>query len=972
MNWNIWILGFFLGFFLISVGNNLLAQVGSPITTLDTNYGDSGGTGMLYLNEATPQVINEGPSIGNANLFEIVTTGGTAGTLGARELCDFALVGAVTEGPDFLIEIVVPADKRISCQDATFTICRRGDFGHPSERVYIVDENGIVIAFVDSSGGGGASDCSPDQQCVSGTISPCVINSMVADGVISFGIHTPGGNPGTTAADVDAVCTNISGGGDGDYNNDGIVDGNCVELTAFSFVIDNPDSSFTVDAFASDLVDGTIYCPNEVINIQANQMNSCDQQLTVNGTDISNGNYTLTTPGNYIICNTVGYDLCESLECITIIVQAPSVVEAGPNEMICVGEDVVLAGANTIPDSAFWSILSNPGDAVLSDISTTNAPEEVIFNATIPGTYTLLLTTIGLCDTVEDSREIVVNDATANNAILYVSTCDALVADFDLTEADNLVANGSVLTYHASLSNATSNTGVLISPYNAVDESIVYARVEDPSNGCIAYAEVILRVIPSNSPSGPDKDMDGVGDGADRDDDNDGISDEVECDRAFDLSDRSLLVGTDPTNVQVGETILYNDAVTVGGTIYDLVGELTAASFSDPLGAVSIAGLGDPFDLIQPRPQTDDYATMKLTLVVNGSATTVTPMGTTATIPYIFISINDIDSDSQDYTDITGVSYASNADNVYLNVPTDLIQGGFINGGGPIGFNTYYLDPASVGAPSDWVDEGGVTGVAANTLNAIKVEFLDFSMFEILLGVTGNAGNPTFRFSRLEIETCPDSDGDGIPNHKDLDSDNDGIPDAIEACGDITLVLSNCMLDTGTYTETNSGLLLNCPTGMYQTTCTELRDTDMDNIPDYLDTDSDGDGCNDSCEAGVSDIDGDGIAGSGTPVVDDCGRVNGICMIPADTTWIDTAFQFQLEIIGDCDVLSAQNFPSNVSFQWYFNDSPIIGATNETYVPNPREYGDYSVEATKTPTCKVTSSLLTTCCEPPAPGISGN
>jgi len=87
-----------------------------------------------------------------------------------------------------------------------------------------------------------------------------------------------------------------------------------------------------------------------------------------------------------------------------------------------------------------------------------------------------------------------------------------------------------------------------------------------------------------------------------------------------------------------------------------------------------------------------------------------------------------------------------------------------------------------------------VTGIPASTLNALKVEFLDFSMFEMVVGVTGTSGNPSFRFSRIDIETCPDSDGDGIPNHQDLDSDNDGIPDAIEACGNINTMLSNCML----------------------------------------------------------------------------------------------------------------------------------------------------------------------------------
>ena len=86
----------------------LRGQVGSPISTLDTNFGNSGGTGMLYLNQGSPQVINEGPSVGNPNLYEITPTGGAVGVLGARELCDAVLTGTVTEGPDFIIEINIP------------------------------------------------------------------------------------------------------------------------------------------------------------------------------------------------------------------------------------------------------------------------------------------------------------------------------------------------------------------------------------------------------------------------------------------------------------------------------------------------------------------------------------------------------------------------------------------------------------------------------------------------------------------------------------------------------------------------------------------------------------------------------------------------------------------------------------------------------------------------------------------------
>ena len=91
-----------------------------------------------------------------------------------------------------------------------------------------------------------------------------------------------------------------------------------------------------------------------------------------------------------------------------------------------------------------------------------------------------------------------------------------------------------------------------------------------------------------------------------------------------------------------------------------------------------------------------------------------------------------------------------------------------------------------------------------------------------------------------------------------------------------------------------------------------------------------------------------------------------------DETWLMDSEQFTLDIIGDCDGLSASNFPSNVTLQWYLNSDPIIGATNATYIPNPRDYGDYTVVATKTPTCQVTSMAVTTCCEPVVPVIGGN
>ncbi|WP_343328816.1 T9SS type A sorting domain-containing protein [Polaribacter staleyi] len=135
--------------------------------------------------------------------------------------------------------------------------------------------------------------------------------------------------------------------------------------------------------------------------------------------------------------------------------------------------------------------------------------------------------------------------------------------------------------------------------------------------------------------------------------------------------------------------------------------------------------------------------------------------------------------------------------------------------------------------------------------------------------------------------TNPDSDGDGIPDTRDLDSDNDGIPDIVEAGGTDTngdgkvdninldgslkndtdndgfddLVdgdvgqlgtpnnKDNALIITGSTDENNDGKPDSYTTG----------DTDGDSIPNHIDLDSDNDGIPDLVEAGGIDTDGNGL-----------------------------------------------------------------------------------------------------------------
>lgn len=93
-----------------------------------------------------------------------------------------------------------------------------------------------------------------------------------------------------------------------------------------------------------------------------------------------------------------------------------------------------------------------------------------------------------------------------------------------------------------------------------------------------------------------------------------------------------------------------------------------------------------------------------------------------------------------------------------------------------------------------------------------------------------------------------DSDGDGIPDYLDIDSDNDGIPDNVEAQATAAYIAptgldanANGMDDA--YEVGGVGIL--------------PIDTDGDNLPDYLDDDSDEDGIPDAIEG--HDFDRNGV-----------------------------------------------------------------------------------------------------------------
>ena len=160
--------------------------------------------------------------------------------------------------------------------------------------------------------------------------------------------------------------------------------------------------------------------------------------------------------------------------------------------------------------------------------------------------------------------------------------------------------------------------------------------------------------------------------------------------------------------------------------------------------------------------------------------------------------------------------------------------------------------------------EGQVRVTFPVPVNRIAVEFTTIG------DINFNTQTIGFKYGITFCEDT-DSDNDGVPNSVDLDSDNDGIYDAVEAgSGEDS---TDGMLDGDV---DGFGIPNSVSDGSGGVTY-EVVNTDETDTPNFIDSDSDNDGCFDTTDAlftdAADDADYDGILGENPVTTDEWGVV---------------------------------------------------------------------------------------------------
>ena len=397
----------------------------------------------------------------------------------------------------------------------------------------------------------------------------------------------------------------------------------------------------------------------------------------------------------------------------------------------------------------------------------------------------------------------------------------------------------------------------------------------------------------------PDSDDDTIPDITDLDDDNDGIPDVDELgtiinnnqpacggDTAMDFSAAaSLESGTALqqgavyriANVTTGTDALVTIAFIYNATVPNIDNNASEAANFKPQTAFNLPNIGD-----------QAYVEYKIEFVTSGGSTPVV-------IPKFFMNFNDIDGGAN-YGE---QNWVDNPASYTIDNPTEL---------------TITNDGSWVIATAGFVDHPGSSNIDPEV--NLSVSYNSKSEMSLRVGAVARVAGASAGGRQHSIEfNCVtnfvgpetygiDNDSDGIANHIDLDSDNDGIYDAVEAGHNQPHTNGVVNGAYGANGLANVGETV-AESGVINYTLTNSDGTDP---PDYLDTDSDDDGCSDANEA-YNDANADGgdneyYTTGNPPATDSYGRVTAATYpVPAD---IDSDSTYDHQQAGLAPIITTQ------------------------------------------------------------------
>ena len=420
------------------------------------------------------------------------------------------------------------------------------------------------------------------------------------------------------------------------------------------------------------------------------------------------------------------------------------------------------------------------------------------------GNFTSLTQTFSLLDTIPPTFTV------PGRVIMYCTNDkDDLTVTGDVYNEEDNCATGLEAVYTDNLDNLDGCGGFITRTWTLTDLC-----------GNTTEQDQIITVI-----NGNDTDNDGVPDDIDLDDDNDGIPDVIETNNDTD--------GDGITNDKDHDSD--NDGIP----------DIIEAGFIDHDGdgvvdVVYQTEWDTDFDGIATGYDSNDLDTS----LIGSTAFDTTFLDPDGDGIWNFW---DLDSDNDGIPDCIEMGGVDNNGDGIIDYPVEGIPTSMDDEDSD-GFSSVY-DP----------DEDGLFGIDDPTEALVSYDGQNYT--------SGNSNE------------SPDFDGDGIPNYLDVDSDNDGIPDLIEMGG--VDENGDGKLDIGTeYVDANLNgfhddfetdpLIITeddgaTPDGRPEDTDFNgsayiKGDFDLDNSPQYIDIDSDGDGINDIAEMRNQgyDVNGDG------------------------------------------------------------------------------------------------------------------